>query len=358
MSMSDTNIKTVIILPMRESFTREAAGAISIVVRSLARAAGASVLGKPVHDAYTDARFVAVGKKSSSKVGYILAIILAVRRLRPDVIEVHQFPTLARILSLLFPRRRVTLVIHNDPLTMHGLQSVRQRKAMLARLHRVATVSAHLSARYMTGITNGTRQPVVMMNPIDLRDLPPQPEKRVDEFLFVGRVTRDKGVDLFIEACGRILPHLPGWSARMIGGERFGHGQQQSDFYKSTLDEAQENGIICTGYLSHPEVLQAMSAAAIVVVPSRWAEPFGLTALEAMACGAALITSGQGALREVAGAAALYVPVDDVVALAAAMQTLAQDATARLALAVAGLRRAAELDTPFIAQKWSELRGV
>ena len=47
-----------------------------------------------------------------------------------------------------------------------------------------------------------------------------------------------------------------------------------------------------------------MARAAIVVVPSRWSEPFGLTALEALACGAALLCSPRGGLPEVYGQAA------------------------------------------------------
>ena len=356
--MFDSKLETLIILPIRESFTPQAAGAIAMVVRRLARAANATVLGKPVQHAYADARFFPVGRDSSSKLGYISAVVLAVRKLRAEVIEVHQFPLLARVLAFLFPRRRVMLVIHNDPLTMHGLKTAAQRRAMLARLHRVVTVSAHLSTRYMSGVTGAVAPPVVMMNPIDLKALPPPAEKRVNEFLFVGRVTRDKGVDLFMEACGRVLPELPGWSARMIGGERFGHGQTETPFFRSVLKLAEKNHVTCTGYLTHDEVLLAMGRAAVVTMPSRMIEGFPLTAIEAMASGAALIATGQGGLREVAGEAALYVPVDDVAALAAAMMKLAQDAQARLALTKAGWQRAGELDTPMIAEKWAELRRV
>ena len=61
-----------------------------------------------------------------------------------------------------------------------------------------------------------------------------------------------------------------------------------------------------------------MARAAIVVVPSRWPEPFGLTALEAMACGAALLCSPRGGLPEAAGDAAQTIDPDDPAAMAAA----------------------------------------
>jgi len=49
------------------------------------------------------------------------------------------------------------------------------------------------------------------------------------------------------------------------------------------------------------EVRSWMKRAAIALVPSTWAEPFGLTALEAHAAGAALVSSGRGGLREASG---------------------------------------------------------
>ena len=81
-----------------------------------------------------------------------------------------------------------------------------------------------------------------------------------------------------------------------------------------------------------------MARAAIVVVPSRWQEPFGLVALEALASGAALICADRGGLREVAGDAAVYVDPDDPAALAAAIRALAADAARRAALGQAGRR--------------------
>ena len=79
------------------------------------------------------------------------------------------------------------------------------------------------------------------------------------------------------------------------------------------------------GYRPHADVLAAMARAAIVVVPSRWQEPFGLTALEAMACGAALVCSPRGGLPEVGGDAALYADPDDPPAVAEAIVALARE---------------------------------
>ena len=89
-----------------------------------------------------------------------------------------------------------------------------------------------------------------------------------------------------------------------------------------------------------------MSKAAIVVVPSRWEEPFGMVALEAMACGAALITTRCGNLPSVAGEAALYVDnPDDPTELATHIEHLINDHTLLKHYAQAGLTRARLFDS-------------
>ena len=102
------------------------------------------------------------------------------------------------------------------------------------------------------------------------------------------------------------------------------------------------------------EVKAVTRRAAIAVVPSRVREALGLSALEAHAAGAALISSGRGGLREASGEHALYVEVEDAAPLAAAMERLVQNPAERLKLAQAGqvfvarvhspAARAAELD--------------
>ena len=87
-----------------------------------------------------------------------------------------------------------------------------------------------------------------------------------------------------------------------------------------------------------------MGRAAIVLMPSRWNEPFGLTALEAMAMGAALMCSARGGLAEVAGEAAVFIDPDDPAAVARALVALARDPARRAALAAAGRARAAGFD--------------
>jgi glycosyltransferase involved in cell wall biosynthesis len=99
-----------------------------------------------------------------------------------------------------------------------------------------------------------------------------------------------------------------------------------------------------------------MARAALVVVPSRWPEPFGLTAVEALASGAALISSPRGGLREIGGDVATYIDPDNAGSIASAILDLACDTARRDALGEAGRQRARLFDTPVIAARLAEMR--
>jgi glycosyltransferase involved in cell wall biosynthesis len=342
------------LLPPREGFAPDRAGAIALVVHRLALASGAAVLGAAQPGgAYRDIAYTPI--IAPPPLGFGLAALQALRRLHPEVIEVHQQPRLARIIARTLPQARVMLFLHNDPQDMRGLRSVRARQRSLARLHKTICVSAYLADRYQQGLTR-TERLAVLHNPLTLADLPPRAPHRLREILFAGRIVENKGVADFIAACAQALPALPGWSARIIGGDRFGPASPTTPYVQTMHAQAAQAGIICAGYQTHEQVLAAMAQAALVVVPSRWPEPFGLTALEAMASGAALIASDTGGLPEIVGKGGILVPPHEPARLAAAILHLARDDAARAHLAEAGLAQACLFDTPIIAARLSALR--
>src|ERR1700692_977462 len=154
--------KVVVILPPREDFAPLSAGAISLVVqRFAALTPGVVVMGTPRDVTFPGIAYVPVRKAAG--------VIAALRRLRPEVIEVHQQPRLAMFLAWMFPAR-VLLVLHNDPLTMRGLRTQAGRRLALRMLHRVVCVSAYLRDRFMTGLRQGAAE--VLPNPLTLDALP------------------------------------------------------------------------------------------------------------------------------------------------------------------------------------------
>src|SRR5258708_32364704 len=83
------------------------------------------------------------------------------------------------------------------------------------------------------------------------------------------------------------------------------------------------------------------AGATALPLPSRF-EGFGFPALEAMACGTAVIASTAGALPEIVGTAGILLGPDDVGAWSQAMLELASDGALQRRLIAAGRARSAE----------------
>lgn len=94
------------------------------------------------------------------------------------------------------------------------------------------------------------------------------------------------------------------------------------------------------GYVADGDLPGLYAGARAFVLPSRY-EGFGLTCVEAMACGAPVVAADRAALPETCGDAALLVDPDDRAALAQAVVAAATDEGVRRRLRAAGLRRAA-----------------
>jgi UDP-glucose:(glucosyl)LPS alpha-1,2-glucosyltransferase len=351
-----------VILPPREGFGHGRSGALGMLARRYATAPGFRTLvigGEQDGPPFPEVPFQAVRPApwwpGNINLRFLAGMIGTLRRERPALIEVHNRPEIAIGLAWLFPRTPVGLLLNNDPTEMRAARSPAQRTRLSRRLRPVMTSSAWLRGRFLEGV-GGFAGPVeVLHNCIDLAAVPPRVQRQ-KLILFAGRVVPDKAPDSFIHACALVLPSLPGWRAEIIGADGMSATSRETDYVRLIRDQAAAAGVRFTGYLDHPLVLEAMTRAAIVVVPSRWNEPFGLTALEALACGAPLIVSPRGGLPEIAGEDAVYVDPEDPENIAAAIQALAADPARREALSDAGRERARRFDISVSAARLAELR--
>ncbi len=352
--------RIAIVLPPREGFSPEAVGAIGLLVHRLS-GPDDLVFGRPgAHPPFADRRFVPVAPSGTrllrGALRYAAAIARTLRRDGCDGIEVHNRPDVACLLARRLPEVPVRLFLHNDPQGMRRAATPAARRH-LARRVRIVAVSDWLAARFADRLHGAVPVPV-LPNCLDLAALPASPPRRDRVILFAGRLVADKGADCFVRAGAAVLPRLRGWRMEMIGADRFEAGRADTPFERALRHQAEAAGIVLGGYRPHRAVLEAMARAAIVVVPSRWPEPFGLTALEAMACGAALICSGRGGLAALANGAALIVDPEQPGALEAALLRLAADRGLRARLGRAGRERALAYDLPVARQALQALRAT
>jgi starch synthase len=212
----------------------------------------------------------------------------------------------------------------------------------------------------------------VIRNGIDTVEYSPDPATDVlDRYgvdparptvIFVGRVTRQKGLPVLLRAGADLDP-----AAQLV----ICAGQADTAELEAEVSElagqlrASRSGVIwISGMLAKREVIQLLTYATVFACPSLY-EPLGIVNLEAMACGTAVVGSRVGGIPEVVadGKTGLLVPPGDPAALADAINVLLADEPLATEMGRLGRARAeAEFGWANIAAQtaalYSELAGV
>jgi alpha-maltose-1-phosphate synthase len=267
-------------------------------------------------------------------------------------------------------------------MTMHSLEPLRPWKAEQLgggyRLSSWAERDAVQSATAVIAVSEGMRADLleaypavdpgrvrVIHNGIDAQEYAPDPGTDVLErhgvdpqrpsVVFVGRITRQKGVPVLLHAAADLDP---GVQLVLCAGQPDTPelGEEVTRLVEE-LQRTRQGVIWIQGMLERREVIQLLSHATVFVCPSVY-EPLGIVNLEAMACGSAVVASKVGGIPEVVvdGETGLLVPPDDPASLAVALNELARDPERAAAMGRAGRERAvAEFDWSTIAARTAEL---
>jgi glycogen synthase len=161
----------------------------------------------------------------------------------------------------------------------------------------------------------------VIGNPYDdrifrsVRDL-----ARDKNLVFVGRLVSDKGVDLLLQALkllqsDNLFPDLT-----IVGS-----GPESENLQRLAAELGLDRQLTFAGQQSGTALAEILNRRRILVVPSRWAEPFGVVALEGIACGCVAVGSEKGGLGEAIGPCGLTFKNGDVRALADQLKRLLND---------------------------------
>ena len=213
----------------------------------------------------------------------------------------------------------------------------------LRRLSGFAFVSEYALSRFRADF-RGLRPPHrAVPNGLDMRAWSAaKPKDR--SIVCVGRALRGKGHLEAMAAIARALPSRPEWSARFMVSDPVA-ADQEPETVRALRDMAEGfNGRIrVDSNVPYAEVKAAWESAAVGMVLTTGPEPFGRTALEALASGAALITSGRGGLAEICGPCGMTVDPGDADSLAAALGQLLDAPERRAELARAGRERVEQL---------------
>src|SRR5687767_5900947 len=267
-------------------------------------------------------------------------------KVQPDVCHYTNF------LAPTFEDRPYLVTIHDM-----GLESLRDAHPLAKRLYTRRLVP-HVARKAKLIVTNsefskweivrylGIAEDRIRVTPLaaspDFKPVPARPENPY--FLYVGNLEPRKNLERLIEAFARI-PDKD--HELVIVGNRWYHGNAAEE--KASL-LGLSGRVKFLGYVPRADLPGIFSGATAFVYPSLL-EGFGLPIVEAMACGAPVITSNNSSMKEVAGEAALLVEPTSVGQMTEALMKVAQDRSLRQELSRRGLKRAAE----FSWQRTAEL---
>ncbi|MEO8558949.1 MAG: glycosyltransferase family 4 protein [Rhodospirillales bacterium] len=138
------------------------------------------------------------------------------------------------------------------------------------------------------------------------------------ELAFLGRLVSDKGPMLLLQALVKLQAKGLRPSAVVIGS-----GQEEAALRSFAAEH--DLPVEFVGAKRDGAVAELLNQARVLVVPSIWQEPFGIVALEGIACGCVVIGSSGGGLPEAIGPCGITFPNGDADALADAISRLLGD---------------------------------
>jgi glycogen synthase len=249
-----------------------------------------------------------------------------------DDYQVTRRPTLAKLFSLLrwcdllfqnnislrslipgLLLQKSTLVVHQTWLTSPRGEMTWNNRIKRALLSRVANVA--ISKAVADTISGHS---FVIGNPYDDSVFQLMPDvARGRGVVFVGRLVSDKGADLLLQALkllhdNNLFPDLT-----IVGS-----GPEEKDLRRLVGQLGLGRQVEFAGKKSGAELAEILNRHSVLVVPSRWAEPFGVVALEAIACGCVVIGSENGGLKEAIGPCGVTFANGNICALADQLERL------------------------------------
>jgi len=237
-----------------------------------------------------------------------------VQAIQPDVFYVHKFENIEEILSvrgskrvvrmihdhdLYCPRRhkyyaftrnicthRCGLICYADLAFLErggkGIRFVSIKKKLLEMQSNKSVDTFLVGSTYMqkemvrNGFDPGKIQilaPCVQANPHELQTFPRQPS-----ILFVGQLIKGKGVDILLNAYALLLQK----TGSSIPLHIIGRGNEESTLKELVQDASYKALVQFHGWVAHDELSLMYDNSTVVVIPSRWPEPFGMVGVEAM----------------------------------------------------------------------------
>ena len=291
-------MKISILLPYKENFSAKYAGAVSLFVNDTVKNSkyfkdtyifGNMDYKNPFLKRYID---IPLNKKilQSTSKNYVNEFLKKEKLIDSNIIEIHNRPNYIKYFDKV--KKKIVLYFHNDPLSMSGSATVKDRLYLLNNIDKIIFNSKWSQKRFFIDIDNEKllkQKTAVCYQSTSKTKIDFKKKKKI--ISFVGKLNSAKGYDLFGKAILQILNKHKDWKAVVYGDEP----REKILFSHKNLK--------INGYTTHPKILKFLEKVSISVICSRWEEPFGRTSLEAASRGSATIISNRGGLPETTNSA-------------------------------------------------------
>jgi glycosyltransferase involved in cell wall biosynthesis len=264
----------------------------------------------------------------------VTSAIRAAVRLRPDALYVYRYwdlPYAAAVGALV----RAPVIFHLCLPPPNALPP--WLRFSLRRVHTTLSVSEDTARRWGSSGLDPTRVRIALTG-IDTGEFVPadddtraaaRRELGIGDteplVLYAGRIGREKGVEVLVEAFRRLVEDGHALRLAVVGGPSIGADPADSERYAAELRQL-AGGAPVQWFEARADVRPLFAAADLAVVPSLWPEPLSRAVMEPLACGIPVLASDVGGSAELLTGplAEFLVPPGDAGALAAAIGPTAQ----------------------------------
>jgi glycosyltransferase involved in cell wall biosynthesis len=288
-------MKISVLLPYKENFSNEYAGAVSIFINAVNEKSiykkEITVYGNTQYKKILSKNYCNLSLKNKSIIEsssnyYVNNFIKKKGVITSDIIEIHNRPNYIKKILLLKKAKKI-LYFHNNPLEMKGSITKSERLFLIKHLDKIIFNSIWTKNQFLNNlplIYQKIDKLSIIYQSTKKKKIDIKKKKKI--ISFVGKLNAAKGYDLFGKACIKILKEFPNWKVEVVGDE----ARENINFNHPRFN--------LNGFQSHNYVQNLYKRTSIAVICSRWEEPFGRTSLEAASNGCAIIISDRGGLPE------------------------------------------------------------
>lgn len=276
-----------ILLPYKEEFDNSQAGAVSILVkqqlknsiyRQKIKIYGISrVKNKKFNN------FIPLKQSKFFRNHNYVKEFSKVLKKNKSLTEIHNRPQYFNYLYKKYKNQKYFLYFHNDPTELEGSKSSVERKFIYDNCDKIIFLSNWIKDRFFKDLKIVRTDNFIVFYPgaAKAKKIP----KKENIVVFIGKLNRAKGYDIFCEATKKFLRLNKNWKIVSAGTEI----RRNIPVYPHVNE---------LGQISHLEATKLLARAKLSVVNSRWDEPLGRSPIESAAQGCVCISSNTGGLLE------------------------------------------------------------